>query len=200
MNHDDLFRLVTLAVIAVFLPFALYHRLRSHTGERLDRWQEGVVILFGLRLSGLPCFAGSILWMINPEWMTWASVSLPIWIRSLGFVVLGLGGFLLVWTFRNLGKNLTDTVVTRKDHSLVTTGPYRYVRHPFYLTFFVCIVGGSLVAANWFLLASGLVPFCFIVARTRIEEKKLIERFGDEYRDYIATTGRFLPKLKRQRK
>ena len=39
---------------------------------------------------------------------------------------------LLVWTFRCLGKNLTDTVVTRQEHTLVMQGPYRWVRHPFY--------------------------------------------------------------------
>ena len=96
----------------------------------------------------------------------------------------------------NLGKNLTDTVVTRKDHTLVTTGRYRCVRHPFYLAFFVAVVGGSIVAANWFVLLAGLVPIGFLVARTRIEEDKLVERFGDEYRDYMAKTGRFLPKVR----
>ena len=67
--------------------------------------------------------------------------------------------------------------------------------HPFYLAFALGIVGGSLVAANWFFLLAGLVPFCFLVARTRIEEEKLIERFGDEYRNYMRRVGRFLPKI-----
>ena len=198
MTNDDLFRLIFLAIFATILPFGLYHRIRSHTGEKLDRWQEGTFILFGTRLGGIPCLIGGIAWMINPHTMAWASVPIPIWLRWCGFVLIGLGGFLLVWTFRNLGKNLTDTVVTRKNHSLVTTGPYQYVRHPFYLAGVAAIVGGSLVAANWFLLLAGLVPFGFLVARTRIEEEKLIERFGDEYRDYMATTGRFVPRLRRQ--
>lgn len=196
MTHDDLFRLIFLTIIVVFLPFGLYHRIRSHTGEQLDRWQEGPLILFGLRLSGLPWFIGSIAWMINPQWMAWSSVPIPVGLRWCGFVLVGLWGILLVWTFRSLGKNLTDTVVTRKEHSLVTTGPYRYVRHPFYLAFLLAIFGGCLVTANWFLLLAGLVPFGFLVARTRIEEQKLIERFGDQYRQYMAKTGRFLPRFR----
>jgi protein-S-isoprenylcysteine O-methyltransferase Ste14 len=111
--------------------------------------------------------------------------------------LIGLWGILFVWTFQNLGRNLTDTVVTRKDHTLVTTGPYQYIRHPFYLAFFLAVVGGSVVAANWFLFLSGMVPLAFIVARTRIEEEKLIERFGDEYRNYMARTGRFFPRFDR---
>jgi protein-S-isoprenylcysteine O-methyltransferase Ste14 len=109
--------------------------------------------------------------------------------------LIGLWGVLLVWTFRNLGKNLTDTVVTRKDHTLVTTGPYRYVRHPFYLAFFLAVIGGSIVAANWFVFLAGMIPSGFLIARTRIEEEKLTERFGEEYRDYVKTTGRFFPRL-----
>jgi protein-S-isoprenylcysteine O-methyltransferase Ste14 len=123
MTIDDLFRLILIAVFFAFMPFALYHRLRSHTGESLDRWQEGTLILFGTRLSGIPCLIGGIAWMISPQRMAWASLPVPIGLRWLGFFLIGFGGFLLVWTFRNLGKNLTDTVVTRRDHSLVTTGP-----------------------------------------------------------------------------
>ena len=109
--------------------------------------------------------------------------------------MIGLWGVLFVWTFTNLGKNLTDTVVTRKDHTLVTTGPYRYVRHPFYLAFFVAVMGGAIVAANWFILLAGMIPCGFLIARTRIEEEKLIDRFGDEYREYMAKTGRFVPRV-----
>ncbi len=197
MNPNDLFRLISLSIIAVFLPFGLYHRIRSDTGEKLDRWQEGSIILFGLRLGAIPWFVGSLAWMINPAWMAWSSVSIPIWLRWCGFVLIGFWGILFVWTFRSLGKNLTDTVVIREKHTLVTTGPYRYVRHPFYLAFLVAAVGGSIVAANWFLLITGLIPFGFIVARTRIEEEKLIERFGDDYRNYMASTGRFFPRVVR---
>jgi len=195
MTHDELFRLTFIGILVGFLPFALYHRIRSSmSGEKLDRWQEGVFILFGLRLSGLPWFIGGIVWMIDPSLMAWASVPIPLWLRWCGFILIGCWGALFVWTFHTLGKNLTDTVVTRKEHTLVTTGPYRFVRHPFYLAFAIALVGASIVTANWFLFVSGLLPFAFLVARTRIEEEKLVERFGDEYRDYMQQTGRFWPR------
>jgi protein-S-isoprenylcysteine O-methyltransferase Ste14 len=102
---------------------------------------------------------------------------------------------LLFWTFHSLGKNLTDTVVTRRDHTLVTHGPYRWVRHPFYDVLLLWVVSMSLLTANWLLALFGLTAFAMLVVRTRIEEDKLIERFGDEYREYMARTGRFLPRL-----
>jgi protein-S-isoprenylcysteine O-methyltransferase Ste14 len=145
-------------------------------------------------LSGLPWFIGGIVWMIDPSLMAWASVPLPRWLRWCGFILIAVWGILFVWTFQTLGKNLTDTVVTRKEHTLVTTGPYRYVRHPFYLSFLIAIIGGSMVTANWYLFLTSLLPFAFLAVRTRIEEEKLVERFGDDYRDYMAKTGRFVPR------
>lgn len=194
---DDTIRLLLVVALAAFVPFAVYYRIRSVTNERLDRWQEGVFILFGLRLGAVPVFLGGIAWMIDPQWMAWSSMAIPASMRWFGIAVVGCSGSLVLWTFRNLGENLTDTVVTRTDHTLVTSGPFRYVRHPFYVAFSLGALGESLSMANWFLLLSGCVPLAFLVARTRIEEQKLIERFGDDYRHYMRTTGGFFPKLRR---
>jgi protein-S-isoprenylcysteine O-methyltransferase Ste14 len=112
MTQDDLFRLILVIIFFTFVPFAAFHRIGSQPDEKLDRWQEGVWILFGLRLSALPWFLGSMAWMINPSWMAWSSVPIPVWLRWCGIGLIALWGFLLVWTFRHLGKNLTDTVVT----------------------------------------------------------------------------------------
>ena len=103
--------------------------------------------------------------------------------------------FLLTWTFHNLGKNITDTVVTRKEHFLVTSGPYRWVRHPFYVSFQLVVLAVSLMMACWFVLAIGSVVLLLLILRTAKEEEKLIERFGDEYRRYMERTGRFWPRL-----
>lgn len=196
MNDDDTFRLLLLLVALAFMPVGLYHRLRSHTGEKLDRWQEGVFILIGLRLTALVMFAGGIAWMIDPRWMAWSSLPIPAWLRWLGFAVAVCAGGIWVWTVHTLGKNLTDTVVTRKEHALVTTGPYRWVRHPFYAACFTGLVGGSLAMASWFFLVLGGIAIGFLIARTKIEEDRLVERFGDEYREYRKRVGQFLPRLR----
>ena len=196
MADDNTFRWMLIVVWAVFAPIAIYHRLRSRTDERLDRWQEGVFILFGLRLSGVPLFVGMMVWLIDSQRMAWSAMPTPVWLRGVGVVLVGSSGLLVWWTFHNLGSNLTDTVVTRREHTFVSSGPYRFVRHPFYLSFLMGLVGVGLAMANWFLLLAGCVPFGFIVARTRIEEVKLVERFGVEYQDYLQRVGRFFPKFK----
>lgn len=195
MTDDSMFRLMLIIIVAVFGPIAMTYRLRSLTDEKLDRWQEGVLILFGLRLSGVPCFVSGVVWMIDPRRMAWSSMPIPVWLRWAGVVIAGGTGLLVWWTFHNLGKNLTDTVVTRRDSSLVTSGPYRYVRHPFYLSFVLGLTGVGLAMANWFVWLVGFIPFGFIVARTRIEEAKLVERFGVEYQEYMLRVGRFFPRI-----
>lgn len=196
MTDDSMFRAALLIALAVFVPFAVYRRARSVTNEKLDRWQEGAFILFGLRLSGLPMFVGMVAWMIDPQWMAWSSWPMPAWARWIGIALVACAGLLLVWTFHNLGKNLTDTVVTRREHSLVTTGPYQYVRHPFYVTFALGALGVSVTMENWFILIASFIPMSFLVARTRIEEEKLIQRFGNDYRDYMRRVGRFVPRFR----
>jgi protein-S-isoprenylcysteine O-methyltransferase Ste14 len=195
MNDDQSFRFVLSVVFFVALPIGIYYRLKSQaTREKLDRRQEGLFILVTLRPLGLAFWLGAIAWMINPGWLAWASVSLPVWMRwtGVGLIVVACG--LLIWTFRSLGSNLTDTVVTRRTHTLVLHGPYRWVRHPFYDSAALFTVAISLIAANWFLLLAGVGVFCLLIVRTRIEEENLVARFGDSYRKYMAQTGRFLPR------
>ena len=195
--EDDIFRIVLGIGFLLLLPFTAYHRIRSQaTKEKLDRRQEGLFILLTLRPFGIASMVGLIAYIMYPAAMEWSSVPLPTWLRWIG-VGLGIAaGLLVIWTLLCLGKNLTDTVVTRKSHSLVTRGPYRWVRHPFYSSVTLAVVANALAAANWFLFITGGLFFILIAIRTRKEEQLLLERFGEEYQSYMNTTGRFLPKVR----
>jgi protein-S-isoprenylcysteine O-methyltransferase Ste14 len=200
MDHDQTFRIVLVVGFFLLFPIAVSYRIKSQsTREPLDRWQEGRFILFTLRPIGLASMAGLITYLVNPMLMSWSSVPLPPWLRWTGVAIGAIGGILVVWAFHSLGPNLTDTVVTRREHTMVTHGPYRWVRHPFYDAVALAVTGNALAAANWFLALTGGLTLALLVTRTRIEEEKLIARFGDRYRDYVNETGRFLPKSVRPR-
>jgi protein-S-isoprenylcysteine O-methyltransferase Ste14 len=194
---DDLARIILLVGFAVVMPIGLWHRLRARTGEPLDRRQEGWPILLTLRPLAGATMVGLVAFIIRPSSMAWASVPLPGWLRWLGAGLGIAGAGLLIWTLRSLGHNLTDTVAARRNASLVTHGPYRWVRHPFYVAFFVGVIANALVAANWFLAVSGIGAFLLLVARTPIEEQNLVARFGREYEEYMQRTGRFVPQIGR---
>ncbi len=195
---DQTFRLILMVGFAAIFPIGVYHRLKSQaSAEALDRRQEGLFVLATLRPIALLRVIGIFAWLINPEWMVWSKVGLPIWLRWSGVALGVAGASLLVWVFRNLGTNLTDTVVTRLEHTLVTSGPYRWVRHPFYLAFGLIIVADSLATANWFLALTGGLTFALILIRTTKEEENLVKRFGDDYRRYRDRTGKLFPRLGR---
>ena len=197
MADDQTFRLILAIGMAAFLPVAFYHRIQSQaTGETLDRRQEGLFILLTLRPCGLAAMGGLVTFVLNPAWMSWASLPLSTTLRWAG-VAVGLPAVALgIWTFRSLGRNITDTVVTRRKHTLVTSGPYRYIRHPFYVTSALALVANALTSANWFIALTGFAAVVLLVLRTATEEANLVERFGDEYRRYMARTGRFFPRLR----
>ena len=194
MNQDQTFRVVLIVGWLILLPIVAYHRIRSQaTREKLDRRQEGLFVLFTLRPVGIAHMLGLLAYVVNPLRMAWSTLTLPDWSRWMGVGVGVVAGCLLIWTLLSLGKNLTDTVVTRKEHTLVTTGPYRWVRHPFYDSVALCVLANSLTAANWFLFATGGLLLVLIIVRTKKEEEQLLARFGDAYRSYMDRTGRFLP-------
>jgi len=196
MQQDVPFRLALLVMFAGAVSIGVYHRLQAaKTGEKFDRRQEGVWLAVMLRLAGLVLWLATFAYLVWPPAVGWASWPLPVWLRWSG-AGFGFAGVALMYaTLTSLGKNLTDTVSTRADATLVTRGPYRYVRHPFYVTAALLMLAATLLSANVLIAVSGLVVIVLLVLRTPLEEQKLIEKFGDDYRGYIATTGRFFPRI-----
>jgi protein-S-isoprenylcysteine O-methyltransferase Ste14 len=196
VNADDTFRWCLIAGLFVWFPIVAYYRILAHrTREPLDRRQEGLFILATLRPAGLVFFISLFIYLVNPARMAWSAIPLPPWVRWSGVVLIAAASALLFWTLRTLGANLTDTVVTRRAHTLVIKGPYRWVRHPFYDAVALMLFAFSLAAANWFMLLIGGLVFTLLAVRAPREEERLVARFGPDYRAYMARTNRFLPKL-----
>jgi protein-S-isoprenylcysteine O-methyltransferase Ste14 len=196
MRTDDTLRTAMLAAVLVAFAIVFYHRIKAHrANDPLDRRQEGLIILMTLRPAAAAFFIGFGLYVQNPERMAWSAIALPDWLRWAGVVLIAAVSGLLLWTLHSLGPNLTDTVVTRKVHTLVVDGPYHWVRHPFYDAVALLLGGISLVTGNWFMLATGALVFTLLAIRARREEERLVARFGEDYRRYIARTRRFIPPL-----
>jgi protein-S-isoprenylcysteine O-methyltransferase Ste14 len=109
-----------------------------------------------------------------------------------------LGVAVLLWASRVMGRHLAIDGLA-EDHELVTHGPYRYVRHPVYVSFAALAVGTALAFRSYVLL--GLSVMLMITGRwwANAEEELLAstEGFGDVYRTYAARTGRFYPRFER---
>jgi protein-S-isoprenylcysteine O-methyltransferase Ste14 len=189
---------VRVALIALSLTFVVvggYYRIRSQqSGERLDRTKEGWPILIGIRLVGLLTVGSTTAWLWNPALFEWASWPIQAGVRWIGVAGFACFAAWLMWMFHTLGRNLTDTVVTRRDANFVDHGPYRFVRNPMYTGILMLGMSLGLALGTWLLPLAASLMFTLLTLRTRTEEKYLIERFGDQYRDYMKRVGRFLPK------
>lgn len=190
-----MFRAVAGAVMLLAAPVGAYHRRRAaREGAKVTRAGEPVFIRIPLRLCGLGVIALLLAWLLRPGWLAWAAVPLPAWARWAGAAAALAAVPLVGWTFHTLGLNLTDTVATRDNSYLVTSGPYRWVRHPFYVAVFLLAGGVALLSALWPVGVLVAMVLSLLALRTPIEERKLTERFGDAYRAYAARTGRYLPR------
>lgn len=196
MNQETIFRLLFIAIFVLSFSISAYHRHRARKQSgKIPRQVEGKLLIALRLLFALPLYLAMFAYMISPQWMAWSALALPTWLRWLG---AGLGFAtipLLYWLFRSLGKNVSETVLTKERHELVTHGPYRWVRHPLYTTASLGIFALGLVAANWFMLVMILLIMMTLPALAAKEEALLMEKFGNAYREYMQRTGRFLPQL-----
>jgi protein-S-isoprenylcysteine O-methyltransferase Ste14 len=127
--------------------------------------------------------------------MAWSAFDAPLSLRWSG-VALGLMVLCSVhWVLSNLGRNVSETVLTKADHELVTSGPYQWIRHPLYTTGIGLFIALGLVAANWFILLCAAIAWLGIrLAVIPREERALCERFGTAYERYMSRTGAMWPK------
>lgn len=193
-----MFRLLILPVLLGALTVSGYHRARARLdGETVARRREGPLFLALRGLTALGLFGGIVAHAVRPGWMAWASFDVPLALRWLG---LGLGVLtvpVVHWVLGTLGRNVTETVLTRERHELVTGGPYRWVRHPLYTTGLTLFLALGLMAGSWFVLLATVIAFALLrVLVIPREEQALLARFGERYRAYISRTGRLLPRVR----
>ena len=136
-----------------------------------------------------------LLYLLSP-WLDFANYALPEPSGCVGTVVFA-GAIVLLWrSHADLGRNWSPTLRITGQHSLVTHGVYRRMRHPMYTAHLLWAIAQGLMLANWlagwaFLVLS--IPL--YVVRIPREERMMLERFGAEYREYMSRTGRLIPRI-----
>ncbi|WP_175998018.1 methyltransferase family protein [Burkholderia stabilis] len=114
--------------------------------------------------------------------------------RYVGIAIMVLGLALRIASIVSLGRMFTYNVAIRDGHQLVTSGLYRFVRHPSYSGLLIIFIGYGLGLNNWLSLVIAFMPvFWAIMRRTAVEESVLEDQFGDVYREYKKRIARFVP-------
>ena len=195
MFYETFFRILITVIFIVIFSIAFTFRRRAEKRGGQLRSNEGQGIVRVMRLFSAIIWGFVFAYILNPDWVAGAQLPLPLWLRSVGVVLLVSAIPLAYWVYISLGLNVSPTQSTREGATLVTHGPYRWVRHPLYTVGTMAYLGIGLVTALWPVLIGLFIPLLFLVWRTPKEEARLIEIFGDAYRQYMTRTGRYVPRL-----
>ena len=159
--------------------------------QRHDSRRE--TLLVGISYTGL--FFIPLFYSITdqPKFANYTFYPVQAWI---GLFTLIAAMALLYRTHRDLGRLWSMTLELRGEHKLVTYGVYKSLRHPMYSAFWLWAVSQAFLLPNWVAGLAGLVGFgVLFFARVNREERMMVEKFGDEYRAYMARTRRIIPRI-----
>jgi protein-S-isoprenylcysteine O-methyltransferase Ste14 len=123
-----------------------------------------------------------------------AEIRPPLASVVIGIVLFATGEGLRLWSRQTLGRYFTYTVQTSSDQPVITSGPYRFVRHPSYTGVLLLATGAGFVEGNWIGVAVlALMVFVGLSYRIRVEESALLDDLGDRYRAFAADRKRLIP-------
>jgi protein-S-isoprenylcysteine O-methyltransferase Ste14 len=193
-SMEILFRIAFGVLWVIYFCTRLFFQRRvkgSREYTHVNEHQEKLLFrLFALAFLLLPLY-------FLTTWIDFASIALPVWLRWCGGLITVLGIILFGWAHKALGQNWTAILALSKDHEFVQSGPYHRIRHPMYSAFFIIGIGLGFLSANWLVGAIYLIPVLVMyAARVNLEEKMMVDRFGDPYRQYMERTGRLLPRFR----
>lgn len=197
MNAETIFRiLLPLIIVAFVLHRGYYVKFHSKPdNETVKKREEGIASRTA-GLLGMAGFVSMLVYVINPIWLSFASLPFPAWLRWIGVGIAVIGFALLQWAQVTLANSWSDTPRMMKEQTLITSGPYRTIRHPIYTAFILILGSTLLISSNWLigLCWAGMVTL-EVISRISFEESLLIEFFGEQYREYMKKTGRLLPRI-----
>jgi len=149
-------------------------------GTRRLVWRLSAI---GYNIAWIPVIFNFGRLVVLGGWLTWVGVAIMI-----------AGIIFRQYAIAYLGKFFTATIQIQKDHELIQTGPYRYIRHPSYLGILILSLGLGIAMANWISLILCIVfPAISLIQRIKFEEKELEQHFGKQYQDYRKNTRRVIP-------
>lgn len=115
-------------------------------------------------------------------------------IRLAGLVVFIIFSWLQVWSYKTLGVNYSQEIITTKKQQLVEKGPYRFIRHPQYISQIISDIGAGIALLSYLVTPLVLfVMFPLFIMRAIFEEKLLLKRFGEGFENYRSKTGFIFP-------
>lgn len=186
-NDSPVVRTLLIATVVILGALELRQSRRQRPEASLaDRGSRSVI-----RLSLLVAYAAAF---ITRKFMPSATIGSEILASSIGLVLMWCGISLRLWSFQTLGHYFTFIVQTSPDQRVISTGPYRMVRHPSYAGIVLVLIGLGFMIANWAsLVVLVVISLCGLVYRIIVEERALLRDLGGRYQSYARGRKRLIP-------
>jgi protein-S-isoprenylcysteine O-methyltransferase Ste14 len=198
MDREAIFRTLFILAFIAMMVVRFYYQAKVLCEKRAIELREGSISIIVGAIAALTTIVFGAEYIFFPDTFSFAYLlRYPDWIRWLGGFVLAGGIALQGVSLHHLGKSFHSLVVAKENQALVETGPYRWIRHPIYSSYFMSYVGGGLLSSNWVLTVVPVTMYAILVTiRMEKEEKVMEELFGQKYFEYKRRTGRLLPRIK----
>jgi protein-S-isoprenylcysteine O-methyltransferase Ste14 len=116
--------------------------------------------------------------------------------RLVGLIVYLCFSWIQIWAYKSLGQSYSQEIVVFKDHKLAEKGPFKFIRHPQYLSQILVDLGGGFATLSYILIPIAIVQIPILVMRASFEEKLLSKHFKEEFEQYKKSRGFMLPFIK----
>lgn len=114
-------------------------------------------------------------------------------IRYIGAAVYLIFSWVQVWAFKTLGENYSQDILIKKNHELVTSGPFKFIRHPQYLCQLLVDLGGAAATLSYIVGGLAIIEIPIYIMRASIEDKLLAKHFTEEFSAHKKKSGFMLP-------
>lgn len=113
--------------------------------------------------------------------------------RLIGLAFYIAFSWLQVWAFKSLGDSYSQEVLILKNHSLVTSGPFKVIRHPQYLAQILMDIGGGVATLSYIVIIIAIIEIPFLILRAILEERLLAKHFKERFSAYKSNSGFMFP-------
>jgi protein-S-isoprenylcysteine O-methyltransferase Ste14 len=114
-------------------------------------------------------------------------------LRVIGLAFYIVFSWVQIWSTKVLGDNFSQDIAIKRDHHLITKGPFKFIRHPQYLSQFLMDIGGAAATLSFILAPLALIQIPLLFMRASLEDKLLEKHFGENFRSYKKKTGMVFP-------
>jgi protein-S-isoprenylcysteine O-methyltransferase Ste14 len=197
MTPEIVFRILMGAAFIALFGIRIYFQSKVLHEKRNIDIKENKISLAAGTIAALTTLSFGAEYIFFPGTLAFTYLlKYPEWIRWLGVISLTGGIILLGSAHYHLGRSFHSLVVSKDQHLLVTSGPYRWIRHPIYTAYLVNYVSGGLIASSLVLTFVPALMFgLMILDRIPREEQLMRDQFGDEYEELELKTGSLIPRL-----